>query len=74
MLKISETANKNYLAKVVKLKSGRKHSNADRLLCWTIDFQNVITSLDYKEDDIVVYFPVECAINKDFISFIIFSN
>ena len=70
MLKISENANKNYLAKIVKLKSPIIHKNASKLLCWTIDFQNVITSLDYKEGDTVVYFPVECVINKDFISFI----
>lgn len=68
MYKISENANNNYLAKIVKLKNGRKHSNADRLQCWTIDFQNVITDLSYQEGDIVVFFALESQINKDFIS------
>lgn len=70
MLIKSEKHNPNYLAKIVKLGSPQKHSNADRLLCWTIDFQNVITNLDYKEGDTVIYFPVECAINKEFISYL----
>lgn len=60
----------NYRAKIVQLKNKRVHSNANRLLCWNIDFQNVITNLDYNEGDIVVYFPIESEINKDFISFI----
>lgn len=70
MLNQSATANKNYLAKIVALPEPRKHTNADRLQVFTIDFQNVITNLDYFAGDIVVYFPVESAINKDLISFI----
>jgi len=60
----------NYRAKIVQLKEPRKHSGADRLICWNIDFQQVITNLDYKEGDVVIYFPVECCVNKDLISFI----
>lgn len=60
----------NYRAKIVQLKEPKKHSGADRLICWNIDFQQVITNLDYKEGDIVIYFPVECCVNKDLISFI----
>lgn len=67
-LKISEGANKNYLAKIIKLKDLRKHSNADKLQVVTVDFQNVITGMDAKEGDIYVYFPLECAINKDFLA------
>jgi hypothetical protein len=70
MFNISESANKNYLAKVVSLPEPRKHTNADRLQIFTIDFQNVITDLSYKAGDIVVYFPVESAINKELISYI----
>lgn len=69
MLKIN-LEDTNYRAKIVKLGESKKHSNADKLLCWNIDFQNVITDLSYNSGDIVVYFPVECAINKEFISFI----
>ena len=70
MLNQSVTANQNYLAKIVVLPEPRKHTNADRLQVFSIDFQNVITNLDYLAGDIVVYFPVESAINKDLISFI----
>jgi len=68
MLKISENSNPNYLAKVIRIDNLRKHSNADKLQITTIDFQNVITGLDCKEGDIYVYFPLECAINKEFLS------
>jgi hypothetical protein len=69
MIKISKEANPNYLAKVVKLKNLQKHQNADRLQTVVIDFQTVITGMDAKEGDLYVYFPVECKINKDFLSF-----
>lgn len=68
MLEISKNANPNYLCKIVKLDNIRKHSNADRLQITTIDFQDVVTGMDAKEGDIYVYFPVECKINKDFLS------
>jgi len=68
MLKKSDQFNPNYLAKVVKLKGLQKHSNADRLQTCLIDFQNVITDMKAKDGDIYVYFPVECQINKDFLS------
>lgn len=68
MLKISEKANKNYLAKVVKLQGVRKHSNADRLQCVTIDGCNVVTGMDAKDDALYIYFPVESALNKEYLS------
>jgi hypothetical protein len=68
-LKLSEKANPNYLAKIVQLNNIRKHSNADRLQVTTIDGNNVMTGLEAKEGDIYVYFPLECAINKEFLSF-----
>ena len=67
-LKISEKANPNYLAKVVKLNNIRKHENADRLQCVAIDGNNVITGLDAKDGALYVYFPLESAINKEFLS------
>jgi hypothetical protein len=66
---ISKEANPNYLSKVVKLKNLQKHPNADRLQTVVIDFQTVITGLDAKDGDLYVYFPIECKINKDFLSF-----
>lgn len=69
MISISEKANANYLAKIIEVKGLRKHANADRLQVLTVDFQNVITGMDTKEGDICVFFPLECAINSDFLSF-----
>ncbi len=68
MFKISEKANPNYLAQIVKLENLRKHPNADKLQLCSIQGNNVIVSLDAKEGDVYVYFPLECAINKEFLS------
>lgn len=70
MLKLSKECNKNYVAKIVELKGLRKHDNADSLQVVTIDFQEVITDMTAKDGDICVFFPVECQIHQDFISFI----
>jgi len=69
MLSISKNYNPNYLAKVVKIKSLRKHENADRLQICTVDFQNVIVSIDTKVGDLYIYFPVESKINSKFLAF-----
>lgn len=68
MFNISEKANQNYLAKIVKINNIRKHANADRLLVSTIDGNDVITGADTKEGDVVIYFPLECAINKEYLA------
>jgi hypothetical protein len=65
MLSIKEKS--NYLAKVVKLTNVRKHSNADRLQCVAIDGNNIITGSGAKDGDIVIYFPLECQINGEFL-------
>ena len=67
MLSISKQANVNYLAKVVKIENLRKHENADRLQVTVIDFNDVITGMDTKVGDLVVYFPVESQINFEFL-------
>lgn len=64
----SEKHNPNYLAKFVQINNLRKHANADRLQVSTIDGNDVITGTDIKEGDYVVYFPLECAISKKFLS------
>lgn len=68
MISISEKANPNYLAKVVRINNLLPVENADKLQKTVIDFQEVVTGIDTKIGDIVVYFPVECAINQDFLS------
>ena len=68
-LKIAKESDPNYLATVVKLLKIEKHPNADRLSITEI-FGNtiIIGNDDYKEGDIVVYFPVESAIKAEFLS------
>jgi hypothetical protein len=68
MISISKEANPNYLAKIVKLKDIKKHSNADKFQTVIIDFQTVITGMDAKDGDIYVYFPLECQINFEFLA------
>src|SRR6478736_1884005 len=65
----TKSDNPNYLAKIVKLGSVQKHPNADKLQVAVIDGCSVITGLDAKEGDIYVFFPIECAINKDYLSY-----
>lgn len=70
MLTKSQDHNPNYLATVIQIKNLRKHTNADRLQCVSIFTNNVITDMKAQEGDLYVYFPLECAISKDFISYI----
>jgi tRNA-binding EMAP/Myf-like protein len=64
-----KTDNKNYLARVVKLPKLTKHINADRLQVCIIDANSIITGLTAKEGDLYVYFPLECAINSEYLSY-----
>lgn len=66
----TQNSGSNYLARIVKLGPPRKHSNADRLICFSVCFNNCITDTSYQEGDMVVYFPLESQINKEFISYI----
>ena len=62
-----KVTNENYSAQIVRIKNPRKHSNADKLLCWSVNFNNVITDLSAQEG-LMVYFPVECKISHKFLS------
>lgn len=68
MFKISENANINFLAEVVRIEKLEKHPNADKLQIAVINYNRVITGLSAKEGDIYVYFPLESAIDKDYLS------
>ena len=68
VLSKSEHCNENYLAKVIKIKNIKKHPNADRLQIVTVDYQNIIVNMSFKEGDIVVFVPAEAQINKEFLS------
>lgn len=59
----------NYLARVIKLPEPRRHSNADRLLCVNVLNNNVITGQSAKANDLYIFFPLECAINHEYLSF-----
>jgi hypothetical protein len=70
MLRISEKANRNYLAKVVSLGKSVTHPNADRLQGFVIDHARIYVDLSFKEHDICIYFPLECQIDSRILSFL----
>ena len=55
-----------YCGYITTLNNLRKHSNADRLLCGDCFGNNVIVSLDYKENQLGVYFPIDGKLSEDF--------
>ena len=70
MLRISENANRNYLAKVVTLGKSITHPNADRLQGFIIDHARIYADLSFKEHDICIYFPLECQIDSRILSYL----
>lgn len=66
----SKKANINYLAKIIEIKSFRKHSNPEvtRLKCCSVDGFNIICGIDY-EPGLYVYFPTACCLNPDFLRY-----
>lgn len=55
-----------YNAYVTTLKNVRKHPNADRLLLADCFGNTVCVSLDYKESQTVIYFPVDGQLSEEF--------
>lgn len=66
----SKKASENYLSKIVRIDSFRKHNDPEvnRLKCCTIDGFNIITGID-SEPGLYVYFPALSQINGDFLSY-----
>ena len=66
----SKKASENYLSKIVRVDSFRKHSDPEvqKLKCCTIDGFNIITGID-SEPGLYVYFPALSQINSDFLSY-----
>jgi hypothetical protein len=64
----TKNAGSNYLAKVVKLPKPEKHPNADRLAVVKIDGQSVIVGPTAKEGEVYIFCPLECAINREFLT------
>lgn len=69
LLSLSKDHNPNYVASIQKVTNIREHPNAERLNLCTVQGQTVIIGKDVKEGDIGVYFPLECIINHNFLSF-----
>lgn len=55
-----------YNAYITRIKNIRKHNNADRLLIGECFGNNVIVSLDYKENELGVYFPSDGKLSEKF--------
>lgn len=66
----SKKASENYLSKIVKIDTFRKHNDPEvqRLKCCTIDGFNIITGID-SEPGLYVYFPALSQINSDFLNY-----
>ena len=58
----------NYLATIAVLGEAIPHPNADRLQMFSVEHNLVITDLGYRKGDVVVFFPVECAISPKVLS------
>lgn len=69
ILTTSEDHNINYMAQIVRLDVLEPHPSADRLQLAVIQGQKVITSLDAQIGQFYVYFPIECEISENFLSF-----
>ena len=55
-----------YNVYITKIKNLRKHPNADRLLCGECFGNTVIVSLDYVDDQLGVYLPVDGQLSQEF--------
>ena len=64
---ISEKANPNYLAKIVKVEKTEDIPGADRIHKLTVEYKDIVAGKDIKEGDIVVYFPIECQLSDKFL-------
>ena len=67
-MKVS-TSNINYAAKICVIENIVKHPNADNLQLVAIDNETAIVNMSYKQGDLVIKFPLECTINKEFLSY-----
>lgn len=66
----SKKANENYLSKIVRIDSFRKHNNPEvtKLKVAVVDGFNIITGID-SEPGLYVYFPALSQINSDFLNY-----
>ena len=64
----SKDHNANYLASIVRIDEFRPHPNADKLKIVALFGNNVITGIT-AQPGLYCYFPLECAISKEFLSY-----
>lgn len=69
MIKTSETANQNYLAKIFVIDNIKKHPDADKLQIVNVDFTEVVTGLEAKPGDVYIFIPAESKLNPDFLAY-----
>lgn len=65
---LTKEANPNYLATICKIGAIYPIEGADRLVKTVVNGYDIVISKDYKEGDIVVYFPVESSISEKYLS------
>ena len=68
MFRIQEQS--NYLAKIVRIDNLHPILDADRIQTTLVDYNSVIIGKDTNIGDVVVYFPVECQISSDLLSYL----
>jgi hypothetical protein len=64
----SKDHNQNYLASIVKIDAFRPHPNADKLKITTLYGNSVITGIQ-AEPGLYCYFPLECSLSQEFLSY-----
>lgn len=67
-LSISENGNPNYLATICKIENLYPIENADRLVRTVVNGFDMVVSKETQIGDIVVYFPCESQISRDYLS------
>ncbi len=65
---LTKDANPNYLATICKIGETFPIEGADKLVKTVVNGYDIVIGKDHKEGDIVVYFPVECAISQMYLS------
>lgn len=58
----------NYSAQIIELPEPFKHPNADRLFCVSVNGNIVITGSKAQKGEHYIFFPLECAINREFLA------
>ena len=69
MFKQSPKINLNYAAQIVCVSNKRKHPQADRLSIITVQGNDVITGAPLNIGDYCIYFPLESALSRQYLSY-----